>query len=323
MFIICDMQTIHGQSPPLSAIDMNLLVALDVLLDTRSVTAAARRLSVSQSAMSHQLSRLRALTGDPLLVRTREGMMPTPRAMALSLPVREGLERISSALSERPVWDPGTARRTFHIGTSDYAELVLLPPLMARLSRRAPGVDLFVRALDEDIAAQLSAGAIDIALAPEPQLRGQNGHTEHLADERFVCIMRKGHPLAKKKLTLDRFCAANHALIAPSGRPGGYVDDALRALGRSRRVALAVPHFLVAPHVVAESDLVLTLAERVARTFAEFLPLQIVAPPLELGGFTMLQAWHPRTHEDPGHRWLRAELATVARGGKTRGAPSR
>ena len=302
----------------LSSIDMNLLVALDVLLETRSVTTTARRLSLSQSAMSHQLSRLRALTGDELLVRTREGMVPTPRAIALSVPVREALAHLASALSEGPAWDPTTARRTFHVWTTDYAELVILPALMARLSRRAPGVDLFVRALDEDIAAQLSTGSIDVALAPDPQLRGLTAHAEHLADERFVCVMRKGHPLAGKKLTLDRYCAAEHALIAPRGRPGGLVDDALEALGRSRRVALAVPHFLVAPHVVAETDLVLTLAERVAKTFAALLPLHLAPPPLELGGFTMLQAWHARTHDDPGCRWLRAELATVARGRKTR-----
>src|SRR4051812_36000109 len=126
----------------LSSIDLNLLVALDVLLETRSVTTTARRLSLSQSAMSHQLGRLRALTGDALLVRTGDGMVPTPRAVALSLPVREALAQLSSALSDSPVWDPSTARRTFHVGTSDYAELVLLPSLMARLARAAPGIDL-------------------------------------------------------------------------------------------------------------------------------------------------------------------------------------
>ena len=133
-----------------------------------------------------------------------------------------------------------------------------------------------------------------------------------LLDERFVCVLRKGHPLADKRLTLDRFCAASHALVAPRGKPGGYVDEALARLGRNRRVALAVPHFLVVPHVVIETDLIVTLAERVAQAFSGFLPLITKAPPIELTGFTMRLAWHERTGADPGHAWLRATLKHVA-----------
>ena len=297
----------------LASIDLNLLVLLDALLAEQSVTAAAARLSISQPAASHQLARLREVLGDPLLVRDRQGMTPTPRGEALAGPLRAALATLEGALGDRPLWDPATMSRTFSIGTTDYAELVLLPPLVARLTREAPGVDVFVRALEEDIGAQLSAGRIDVAIAPTPQLeREASVVASKLLDERFVCVMRKGHPLAKKRLTLDRYCAASHALVAPRGRPGGYVDEALAKLGRSRRVAVAVPHFLVAPHLLVDSDLVLTLAERVAKTFAELLPLAIAEPPVELSGFTMMLAWHERMKSDPAHAWLRRVLTEVA-----------
>jgi DNA-binding transcriptional LysR family regulator len=246
-------------------------------------------------------------------------MTPTPRAEALSGPLRAALSTLEGALGDGPVWDPAVAERSFAIGTSDYAELVLLPPLVARLAKQAPSIDVFVRALDEDIGAQLASGKIDVAIAPAPQLDGSPSvHATALLEERFVCVMRKGHPLAKKRLTLDRFCAASHALVAPRGKPGGYVDEALAKLGRSRRVALAVPHFLVAPHVLVETDLVVTLAERVAKTFAGMLPLVMAEPPVELSGFTMVLAWHERTASDPAHAWLRRALTEVAMSVKKR-----
>lgn len=297
----------------LTAIDMNLLVALDAFLAERSVTAAAKRLSISQPAASHQLARLRDVLGDALLVRTRQGMVPTPRAEALAGPLRTALATLEGALGGGGVWDPSTAERSFSVGTTDYAELVLLPALVARLRKDAPSVDIFVRTLDEDIAAQLASGKVDVAIAPPPQVASEPSiHTTELLTERFVCVMREGHPLAKKRLTLDRFCAASHALVAPRGKPGGLVDEALARLGRSRRVALTVPHFLVAPHVLVESDLVLTLAERVARTFAGLLPLVTAEPPIELSGFTMTLAWHERTQADPGQAWLRGLLVDLA-----------
>ncbi|HEY8088844.1 MAG TPA: LysR family transcriptional regulator [Polyangiaceae bacterium] len=292
----------------LGAVDLNLLHSLDALLVERNVTRAAARVGITQSAMSHALGRLRLLTGDELLVRGPGGMVPTVRAEALSMPVRRALDEVARALAPAAAFDPRTAVTRLCIGTSDYGELVLLPRLVARLAREAPGVDLRVRTLGEDMPALLASGSIDLAVAPLMAHDERPGiHGRKLFSDRFVCVVRRGHPLAKKKLTLARFAAASHALIAPRGQEGGFVDDALARLGTRRRVAVAVPHFLIAPHLVASSDLLLTLARRVAAVLAAPLKLAVLAPPPELSleGFTMSAVWHDRTHDDPAHRWLR------------------
>jgi DNA-binding transcriptional LysR family regulator len=308
----------------LGGVDLNLLVALDALLAERSVTRAATRIGVTQSAMSHSLARLRALTGDELLVRGREGMMPTVRGDGLARPVRQALEDIARALAPPVPFDPATARARVVIGTSDYGELVLLPRVVARLAREAPGFDLRIVTLSEPMAEPLAAGSIDLAIAPfRPGDEKPGIYAKRLFDDGFVCVVRQGHPLADKKLTLARFVAAAHALIAPRGREGGTVDAALERLGMQRRVAVAVPHFLIAPHVVAASDLLLTLARRVADVLARPLGLAILAPPpeLRLEGFTMSSAWHERTHGDPAQRWLRNVLVEEA--GAAQGARAR
>jgi DNA-binding transcriptional LysR family regulator len=301
----------------LASVDLNLLVALDALLDARNVTRAAARVGITQSAMSHALARLRALTGDALLVRGGDGLVRTARAEALAEPVRRALGELARALAPPEPFDPRTARGRIVVGTSDYAELVLLPSFVARLARDAPGIDLRVRAIGDDFVPLLASGEIDLAIAPVAQAEGRAGVlARRLFAERFVCVMRKGHPLAAQRLTLARFVAASHALISPRGKEGGIVDEALARLGHARRVAVAVPHFLIAPHVVAASDLLLTLAERVATTLAKPLGLAIRPMPseLRLEGFTMSAIWHERTSADPAQRWARDLFAEVARG---------
>src|SRR5580658_9972979 len=300
----------------LGAIDLNLLVALDALLAERSVTRAAFRIGITQSAASHALARLRKLTGDELLVRGRSGMVPTVRAEAMGAPLRRALEDITGTLSSPLTFDPKTARLRVFIGTSDYSELVLLPGIMARLAREAPGVELRVLTLGDDPASELSSGKLDIVLMPPPLGEGAPGiRGQRILRDRFVCVARNGHPLAKRKaLTVSRFAGAIHALISPWGMEGGFVDDALARLGLKRRVAVAVPHFLAAPHIIASSDLLLTVPERVAQVVAGPLNLAVLAPPqeLELTGFTMSILWHERTHEDPARRWLRDLIVAEA-----------
>lgn len=299
----------------MAGLDLNLLVALDALLEERNVTRAAARIGLTQSAMSHALGRLRSLFDDALLVRSSAGMVPTARATELGPRVRRALDEVARALAPPAAWDPKTARGRIVVGTSDYGELVLLPRLVARLQREAPGVDLHVRTLAKDVARQLASGTIDVAVAPVgPHDDAPGVFAQRLFDESFVCVVRKGHPLADKNLTLTRFAAASHALIAPRETEGGPVDDALARLGLARRVAVMVPHFLIAPHVVATSDLVLTVAARVAELLQKPLGLVSLDPPRELGlvGFTMSAMWHERTHGDPAQRWARALLAAVA-----------
>jgi DNA-binding transcriptional LysR family regulator len=292
----------------IGSFDLNLLLALDALLAERNVTRAATRIGLTQSAASHALARLRKLTGDELLVRGRGGMVPTMRAEAMRAPLRRALEDLAGTLSPPPAFDPKTARVRIFIGTSDYAELVLLPGIMARLAREAPGVELRVLALGGDPFAELSSGKLDLAIMPAPADEAPGIRGRRILRDRFVCIARRGHPLAdRKSLTIARFVAASHALISPWGMEGGLVDDALARLGLQRRVAVAVPHFLVAPHIVASSDLLLTVAERIAEVLVKPLRLAVLSPPAELGltGFTVSTFWHERTHDDPARRWLR------------------
>jgi DNA-binding transcriptional LysR family regulator len=299
----------------LGSFDLNLLVALDALLGERNVTRAASRIGITQSAASHALARLRVLTGDELLVRGPAGMVPTVRAESLAAPVRRALEEIERVMMPAKVFDPRTASLRFFIGTSDYVELALLPRLVARLVKEAPGIDLRVVPAPDEPIAPLVSGAIDLSIAPlRPADERPGMYARRLFDERFVCVVRKGHPLAGKKLTLARFAAASHALISPRGAEGGFVDDALARLGMRRRVAVALPHFLVAPYVVATSDLVLTLAARIAAALVRPLGLAVLTPPaeLKLQGFTISASWHERTHQDPARRWLRDVIAEEA-----------
>lgn len=294
--------------------DLNLVRVLDALLAERSVTGAARRLGLSQPAMSHALARLRDQLGDPLLVRAGRGMAPTARAEALAPRLRAALEAIDGALSEARPFDPGSSTRTFHLGTSDYGEFVLVPPLLSRLSEQAPGVDLWVRRQAAD-AATLRGDDWEIILSPMMAVEDAPAvRSRALYHERFVVLMRQGHPLLSRPWTVEAYAGARHAFIAPRGGRGGVVDTALEKRGLRRRIALAVPHFLVAPYAIADSDLILTVAERVARAFAARLPLVVVEPPMPLPGFTMAMLWHERHHADLGHAWLREQLVAVAEG---------
>jgi DNA-binding transcriptional LysR family regulator len=299
----------------LSAVDLNLAPVLHALLAERSVSRAAKRLGLSQSATSHALARLRDVLGDPLLVRSKDGLVPTPRALALEEPVERAVRSLEGTFLARPSFDPGTARRRFVIATSDYVEIILLPGLISRLAEDAPGVDLLVRSVEGGADDELRRGEIDLVLtvhqdgAEGGALRGVR-----LFDDDFVCMMRAGHPLAEGALDVARFASARHALIAPGGRPGGPVDRALAELGLARRVALSVPHFLLAQHVIARTDLVLTIARRIAETFAGLLPLAVVESPLALPGFTIGMRWGERNDADPGHAWLRQRLVEAARG---------
>ena len=198
-------------------------------------------------------------------------------------------------------------------------ELVLFPRLLARLWREAPGIDVRVRNLDRSSNEELAESRIDLAMGvgvvgrfgspdPSPGIR-----TQRLVSDRFVCVVRDGHPTVKKRLSLDEFIALPHALVAPRGESGSVVDTALAALGKKRRVAVEVPHFLVAPHVVRETDVILTLAARVANSLGPLLGLRQLAPPIELEGFSMMMVWHERQHADPAHAWVRGRIAELAK----------
>lgn len=307
----------HTAHDALAAVDLNLLRVLAVVLHEGHVTRAATRLGLTQSATSHALARLRAELGDPLLVRGAGGrMVLTERAQALAPVVTRILDELAAAW-RGAAFDPATAQRTFHLGAGDLAELVVLPRLAARLARQAPGVQLFVHAAPLDSGEALAAGTLDVVLSPvrtrDTTTLPSGCYQRPLFDESFATAMRAGHPAARGRLTLDRFCALDHLLVAPRGTAGGFVDDALAAIGRTRRVAVAVPHFLVAPAVVAATDLVVTLPARIIAAVARSHRLASRPPPLALADFTLHAIWHERTHDQAAHQWLREQIAAAAR----------
>ena len=315
MVLIIIMQHLH-----LEAVDLNQLLVLCTLLETRSVTRAAERLGLSQSATSHALGRLRVLFDDPLLLRGSDRMILTARAEALAPQLSSALTHLRGALRPPEVFDPATTERTFVFATADYTEFVLVPPLIAQLQRVAPRMALTVCEPPADVAAGLGDGSLDLAAAPSLFGGVATGiQSRTLFDESFVCMVRRGHPALGKRWTPESFSRMKHAIIAPRAKPGGFVDDSLARLGLSRKIALMLPHFLVAPFVIAESDLVLTLPRRIAKTFEKQLPLVLVPPPLEVPGFSMQLYWHERSQRDPAHSFLRDRIAQTSSAPKARG----
>lgn len=294
------------------AIDPNLLQALDVLLHERNVSRAAERLGRTQPAISHALARLRAQLGDPLLVRVGQRFVLTPRAEALREPLHALLGELAALVRPPRAFDPATAARVFSLTATDYIAAMVLPPLIERVRAAAPDIDLHVRPASRTFFTDLGEGGVDLGFvvrAPtEAGIRARK-----LFSDRFVCVLRKDHPAAAN-LDLATFLRLPHALVAPLGSPGGFVDNALAELGHGRRrIALTVPHFFLAPSLVAASDLIITLPERVAHIVCANNPLRIVPLPIKLRAFDVMLVWHDRVHRDPANMWLRDQVLKTMR----------
>ena len=297
----------------LKSLDLNLLVTLEALLRRESVTEAARELGRSQSAVSHALKRLREAFDDELLVRAGRGMARTRRADQLQEPLREALGRLEQVVASGGQFTPEKSRTVFEIAAYDYAQFVLLPSLIEKLQRRAPGVGLKARSLGAGQPMRsLLAGDVDMALTLGlPEEVPGSLYRRDLFQIDLVSVVRRDHPRVGETLDLDVFCELSHILVSHRGDDEGVVDYTLRRMGRSRRVAVVVPHFMVAPHLVATTQMVLTTARSVAESFAEYLPIRLVEPPLELKRGTVSMVWHPRSHGEESHRWLRRLIREV------------
>lgn len=286
--------------------DLNLLKALDALLEERSVTRAAARLNLTQPAMSGMLTRLRESFGDPLFARAQRGIVPTQRALDLSIPIKQVLGEID-ALLQPPVFDPATANMTFTIAATDYAQRAIAVPFLTALKKQAPLIRVsLVSVENEQVQAQLERGQIDIALLT-PDTTPADLHARELFKENYVCVLRKGHPAASgKPLTIKQFCTLDHALVSYEG--GGFhgiTDEALEQRGEQRSVTLSVKCFLILPDILRASDMVAVVPSRLVTGMEGF---EISTPPVDVPGFTKVAAWHERTHHDPAQRWLRELL---------------
>lgn len=297
----------------IAGFDLNLLKAFDALYAERHVTRAGQRIGLSQSAMSGALTRLREVFGDELFVRSPAGMLPTPRADDLAGPISTALRLMREALGTDR-FDPAAATHGVTLAMTDYAAFVLLPPLLARLAVEAPGLDLRVRGIfgRSEALDLLDDGEANIAVG-FPVEASARILAQPLLEEGFACIARRGHPAFAEGAGLEAFAAAPHLLVSPEGDRMGLVDRKLAGLGLERRVVLSLPQFLVAPFVVADTDLVATLAARVARRFAAAsLGVAVHPPPFALPAWPLAMMWHRRVDRHPATTWLRRCIAEVS-----------
>ncbi|MFE1171857.1 LysR family transcriptional regulator [Streptomyces sp. NPDC058773] len=293
-------------------IDLNLLTALDALLEEQSVTAAADRLGLSGPAMSRALGRIRRTIGDPVLVRAGRHMVPTPRALEIRADVRRLVEAAHGVLAPSAPADPAQLARVFTINANDLFVTAVGPRLVARAAEEAPQVVL--RFLGEshidlpllrDGAADLELGVID---SPEPEIC-----REELCTDRSVAVVREGHPLTTGSLTVRRFADASHLNFSRRGRLTGPVDAALAARGLRRKVIATVPTFAASLMMIRDSDAVGLANERAGVATVRSLGLRTLPIPLELPTMTLEMAWHPRQDADAGHRWLRGLVRETMR----------
>lgn len=303
--------------------DLNLLRVFDALMEDGNLTRAGFRLGLSQPAMSHALSKLRAVTGDQLFVRVPSGVRPTEHAMRIAPHVREGLRLLAGAMQSDAPFDPQSTERTFQVLLSDIGEQVYLPRLMRHLSEVAPAVSLRVLNLPrEAYAAAFVSGEADLAVGFLPGL-GAGFYQQRLFTDNYVCVAREDHPRIRKRVSVAQFASEYHVMIEPGGSryvtaahhtsTATLIEQYLAHQGVKRRVALRVPHFMVVPDVVQATDFIATLPSYVIRYSRPRPGLKMLPLPVELPGFEVKQFWHARSHRDAGNRWLRNVIAEMFR----------
>jgi DNA-binding transcriptional LysR family regulator len=311
----------------------NQLIALAALLESRSVTEAARRVGVTQPAMSGTLAQLRELLDDPLLVRVGRSMEPTPRALELMGPLRRALAALEEVLETPAPFQPASSEHRFAIAVDDRADLIVVPELMRRIGDEAPRVALQVHAWGRhDPPPALASGDLDVAIgvfrpwgtrsirrgrgpgpAPAPLAGGLAGHLNApLFSVGLSTLVRSGHPRVGRSLDLDQFCALDHVLVTEESWDTGVIDAMLARKKRTRRIALRVPRFLGVGWIVARTDLVATIDDRIARMQAEALGLRVLATPVAVPDVSFSMVWHERTDSDPARAWLRQQIADTA-----------
>jgi len=296
----------------LREIDLNLLPVLRSLFETHSVARTAAALSLTPSAVSHALARLRTTFGDELFVRAPAGLVPTARARSLADELGAGLAAIERALGGG-AFEPRTATASFRVATTDFGARLIMPRLLALLDEQAPGVQVQIKPLPLDTEDALAGGDVDLMIGVYP---GSSTPTtiyrRTLFTEQTVVLARREHPRIKRgKISLDDYLACSHVMIAPRGRQGSRIDSLLAEQGKTRRIGLTVPDFLLGPYVIAETQLLLSAGQRLLRSFIGQLPVQVVPLPFELPAFEVHMVWHARVHGDPAFTWFRDQLIAV------------
>ncbi len=293
----------------LSGLNLNALVALDALLSERNVTRAARRVGITQPAMSQSLARLRELFDDPLLVRKGRGMVLTPRAEAMLLPLSDALLSVERALQLGMRFDPASSSRIFRIALSDLSATLILPSVLRRIAEQAPGIRVQVEPLSSGrLSEKLGAGEIDLVVAV--YLKSAEGlRSDTLLVDEYVCLVRHGHPLAKKKrVRIEDYQKHHHLAYTPVGFVPRPMSEAAAGLASTDGIRVSVPYMLAMPDLVRRTDLVATVPRGLLSAPVNLDGLVALAPPPELPRVVHAQWWHPRFDADPAHQWFREQV---------------
>lgn len=303
--------------------DLGLLVSLDVLLDEANVTRAAKRLNLTQPALSAQLSRLRQTLGDPLLVAAERGrgMRLTPRAEQLRTPLHELLGQLAHLVETPYAFDPVSARRDFAIALNDNAATMVGLSLVERIRQLGnPQLRVALFQVGSDEASDLAArGRVDLVIGTRAFLPAGLREQELLGDA-FLVAQRKGHPRGTAPMSLEAYCAFDHVLVSPRGGYHSAIDDQLGKMGLARRVTVSVQNYTIVPSLLERTDCLATLPARFLSRFDG--SIDVFDPPIELEPFRLLAGWHPRFDDDLGHQWLRSQLMAGIPGSRDTGPRS-
>ena len=302
--------------------DLNLLPIFVALMEERSVTRAAERVGMTQPALSNALARLRATLQDQLFVRERYGIQPTPTALELAPTIAEALARLDDAVLGRQDFDPAEAERLLTIAPNGYAEFVLVPAIVSRLQKAAPGVKIGLTPYGNDLAdTGVISGTTALVLGRivDPP---DNLVVQHLMDEGLACVVRADHPEIGAGITRDQFERLKHVNVVPPGRMRAGLFQALARHEIKREVAISVTNFFAVAEMVAVTDHIATLPDLICRRLAHDPRLKVLPAPFDLGSFPVEMAWHVRYRQDPAHRWLRSLISDVAAKKLAAAAPS-
>ncbi|TWB63656.1 LysR family transcriptional regulator [Nitrospirillum viridazoti] len=292
--------------------DLNLLVALDVLLEERNVSRAAHRLHLSQSAMSGALARLRDYFGDEIMVMVGRTMVPTPLALALVEPVRDILIRVQTTIEARPTFDPATAQRVFRVVASDYVTEVVLARAIRRLRREAPGLRLEISAVADDIHDRLNRADVDLVISPDAYLTSDQPK-EVLFEETHSCVVWRDNAAVGDSLTFEQYLDMTHVVVIIGGkRTPAFEQWFLDRYGYARTIGAVAPDFSSVAPILVETDMISTMHTRLARLYAQHLPLRVLPAPIEFPVLTEMMQWHYQFDRDPGLIWLRGYLRECA-----------
>ncbi len=285
-------------------LDLNLLVVFHQVLLDKSVSIAAVNLGLTQPAISNALKRLRTTFNDELFVRTSQGMQPTPYASLLAEPVSQAISLLHSAINHQDEFNPITSTQRFSVAMTDIGDIYFLPPLIDTLLKQYPGISVRTLRSNTELSENLAAGEVDLAVGLLPNLQA-GFYQRRLFHHRYVCLLRKDHPLTEQPMTRERFCNYGHVRITSASTGHEKIDTLMQRAGLKRDIRLEIPHFVAVGHILQNTDLIATVPKRFADRCAVPFGLTSLPLPLDLPEISINLFWHSKYHRDPANKWFR------------------